>query len=1206
MPLQTADDNFIALVHARHGLELTVEDLDALYLDHFEADQRRTRQAFYGPADPSYEVCTYEVQNGKIGKIVMATAMGFFSGGGWIGAAIGFVGALINTLNQPSENSNKDEDRGDTKYGFRNGGKLATQGAPIPLVYTNRDIDPDAGNGVQVSGVSIHTRVDTLGGSNILYQLQAIGAGESAVRGWGQYGFVDQDSLLINEQPRTNFSALELQTQLRLGTRAQTAILPEFPYYSQVISPSTYNVFGIDYRGQVKSSNTVPNPDAAETNVTVVGNRITKVGLLPGWDAGVFGTEGLNGDGNLIITPQGPVTDARAAGLSAIDIDFDPNSILFGIIFFNSTYYVVESGNIRTAATPLIPGDTFEVRVVSGSTQVTYHRNGAIFYTSTVVPTLPLYPDVSLFNPGATLDVNLNGFGVVQDNVDQTLISIQEADKVFDLFNVGAQDFTVQVTGDTLVDQKFLVASRDTANQTFNTTPALNLVGKDELFAFWTAKYETTKHVDEIHLNLAFQLTSREGDNDSGDFGETKNHGSLFDLRIRTANDPVGSEVLVQRFLVVGKRPSTLRRHIDILNLPLGRYYIELRPLTKNPQTPGQSIYQLTDDGTNITIDPGITINGGAIAIRSEMYQIAAGDLATDANTGDITKWIGYNDKDGISSEQGPTGSIVSVNEVVNPGSIRNPANGLPNAYPGLALLGIRLLASERVQQAPAFKVLVTRGRVCPNVMAAGEQSALGNSTTMVDPAATFLSQADPVRVGWRIRNLTRKVEAQITEVTQTSIRTIEELGWQECDRYMVYFLDSTAFFPDIFADTVANDYGGIWTFMDPDEDLDYPSIVESRQFVKAQKLYCNMLIEAPIPWVQWATQGMVGSMLLPFRRNGRYGLRPDRMDPISNVFNATDIANFRLDYLDWQSSVANKLVCTYLDGRSLLREDGERFRPKSVVISTPAAYLDAEPVVEETLNLETITNPDQVERVGRTYLNSIRSQNRNVSFDTSYQAIGVYAGDLISVQHPLARTSEEISGRVVRLFEFDAAAGTQAICMDCEPLLMEGCFTARQVGAISLGDSADAIAANVMVGDLVRNQATRQIAFITAVTSETITAAITLEAGHPWQVLNLTPPVDSYAWVRYANDGSTRENLTYEFFQFEDLVCVRLRGLSKALELDDVINIGGRKNIYRVQSVSPNGRNIFSIVATYHPGAELYERGDLVVQYDDEIFNAP
>jgi subtilisin-like proprotein convertase family protein len=141
---------------------------------------------------------------------------------------------------------------------------------------------------------------------------------------------------------------------------------------------------------------------------SATGNNLTKTASTSAWDAGAVSTRALGpGDGYVDLTAS-ETTTYRMLGLSngngnATDTDIDFALYLYG----EGTVRIKEGGVSRmngsspTFAT-YVPGDHLRVSVEGGV--VKYRKNGALLYTSTLVPVSPLLVDTSLWSPGATLN----------------------------------------------------------------------------------------------------------------------------------------------------------------------------------------------------------------------------------------------------------------------------------------------------------------------------------------------------------------------------------------------------------------------------------------------------------------------------------------------------------------------------------------------------------------------------------------------------------------------------------------------------------------------------------------------------------------------------------------------------------------------------------------------------------------------------------
>jgi hypothetical protein len=252
-----SDFEFLSYLEERHGVNLTSSDIQALNEFHFHL---RNQTAVRLASDP--EAVFYDVQNGKILGIIAFAAIGFFAApllgvggiiGALMGAAIGF--RLFGSKKKKEE---EEQQRAPAQaYGFDSVAALPSIGGPIPLIYCDRDTNPNGG--VLTSGFVVNSRVETRMGVQRLYQL--------VVLGYGQFGSIDQAGMTINDQPRINYFEDEVITKVALGLPNQ-APFPEFPYYSQAISPAAQNQMGLDSRAILETTTSSSTIVLKEEDVT--------------------------------------------------------------------------------------------------------------------------------------------------------------------------------------------------------------------------------------------------------------------------------------------------------------------------------------------------------------------------------------------------------------------------------------------------------------------------------------------------------------------------------------------------------------------------------------------------------------------------------------------------------------------------------------------------------------------------------------------------------------------------------------------------------------------------------------------------------------------------------------------------------------------------------------------------------------------------
>lgn len=263
--LLPADHAFLQILKQRHGIELSSTDLKSLSELHFILANENRLKLLHDPNSTHINV-----QNGKVVGILAFAAIGFFafplipllgiSGltGALIGASIGW--RLFGGKKQQKQEGSTA--RSAPTFGFDSAPALVPIGGIIPLVFCNRAINPNGG--VRTSGSVFYSRVDTFGGVQRLFALYGLCLGE--------IGYMSENDILINGQPRENFFTDELSTFYKTGNLQQPVNTDaDFTYYSQTISASSNNQIGHDKRGFATSSYT--NTNSFQVKETDNGNE---------------------------------------------------------------------------------------------------------------------------------------------------------------------------------------------------------------------------------------------------------------------------------------------------------------------------------------------------------------------------------------------------------------------------------------------------------------------------------------------------------------------------------------------------------------------------------------------------------------------------------------------------------------------------------------------------------------------------------------------------------------------------------------------------------------------------------------------------------------------------------------------------------------------------------------------------------------------
>ena len=179
---------------------------------------------------------------------------------------------------------------------------------------------------------------------------------------------------------------------------SNTATYKVLPTYS---TPSL-SISGIaDPLGCYRAQDEVRWINLANVVTTGSGSSLNKTASNNNWDGGAFSLNSVANNGYLEFTAV-ETNRARMVGLSNTNVDNSFGSIRYAIYLqSNGTYNVYESGVNRGSFGTYTASNLFRISVESNV--VKYYRNGSLFYTSAVVPTLPLYADVSINQVGGTV-----------------------------------------------------------------------------------------------------------------------------------------------------------------------------------------------------------------------------------------------------------------------------------------------------------------------------------------------------------------------------------------------------------------------------------------------------------------------------------------------------------------------------------------------------------------------------------------------------------------------------------------------------------------------------------------------------------------------------------------------------------------------------------------------------------------------------------
>lgn len=983
-------------------LNLSEQELKELHQFHFWLKTQRQARLAECPVlqDPD------EIEDGKtLGSIIggiIGIGLSFIIPG--IGLATGLaIGASIGglagaALQRPEDESKKAERRSRPSYGITSNKALVKLGDPVPLIFTNRDRNPNGG--VRLTGQLICSWIDTFKGAQKLY--------EQYVLCLGEIGAVDVGKTLLDGQELDNFLSNEINITTRSGSQTQGA-MANFPFYAQAVSPQLNTQLGLDLRSiveeiKVQRKETIGDINwrqnmvviRTESNCNVEKNG-TANGFITTKDAIRSGKDGFVQAQVLRANRRQAIAITNASGTPGTNPDVLP--FVFSLLE-NGTYTVRINNAAVTTAVAYARNDIFTIEYVYN--QVLFRRNGAVVHAHTGSRVYPARLAVYIIDGANDADGTRINDLRVGNNISYrrggtkpgqgTVIELQapRVDEDEDLSSDELLEMARNETDQFNPSETYFVAGQDfrITNKNWNAATVtadriLTLAEGNQIYCRWTPNIETSKKVNELHVNLVARVFARDDKN------KLIKHGVCFDCFIRSTST---GWTHVFRGLIASSTEGEIRRYFKIKNLPLDKYKIELRPLRSVDSS--RTIYRLGDTGGRDNQTTSAVIGGRSLQVESQVEGTAT---ATETN-----KMIRFSEEDKpvVSSQQGAPIAITSINEVVF------PRGGQPPRYLGFALAGVEYLASERIQSAPTPNFLMQRGIITRAHIAAGTVTSVTSGLSINDINAQFLAQIDPARTGDTIRNLDKHIETSIAGLSGTNIFTNTSLQWEVGDRYLVYRNESINYFPDVYAFVLGDPVAGLGAQIDRDEWLEYPSFVKARQFCVRDQYFWDGTVSDLTQWRQWAASEAVGSRLLPCRINGRFGLLPEEETPIVWLFNASNVKDYKEEWIDWSQAACNSLVVSYTDTR-------DDFRTKTVTIQSPEATLGLEPIREKNLQLPSVTTRTQAIRSGSVVFKSPRIQTRSISFTTGQQGCYLKPGDLIQGQHVATEWNFERSGVV-------------------------------------------------------------------------------------------------------------------------------------------------------------------------------------------------
>jgi hypothetical protein len=918
-----------------------------------------------------------------LGKLLQAVGAGVAAaaatgGNPFVGIAVGALQLGLSVLLEPKARKEVKEAKL-TRSPRERGGDPVVAGQVVPVVYANRRINPYGGCYVEKHLISQWLEITQ--GSTKLHSLYAFSSGQAPNQDWGEIVEIDDYYFQINGNPKEYYKDSEIDIEFRAGTQNQPVFTDFRNLYSRLINPDSNNQFGLDRRTRI--SGNVTNTISTATNLIGVTNtprsKLTKPPGTAGWNAGAFAAKPLRGNGFVQFSPQpdspsgSSTTGVMAAGLSAQNLSTSNTAIQYGWQLNGAVAFPAENGLQVGAPVGYNADSLFVVRYdqVDG---ISYELDGVTVFNSTSIPAARLYPIFAINSINSGFDRVRTDDGQIKFGIDtgSSSFNVEDGDRIEPwqkyLFRTSCFGEVVQIQSKTDVNN-------------IVTDGALTGAGNDTaIYSYADAYYATRSRVNRIGLNFAFRLYKRDKEN------ELKNMGILFDIFIDT--QPSTGEVFLTRVYAKAKNADTVYRQLWIRNLKLGNYRLRFVPYPCDPG--GNTPIELLKENKFITV-PGATIAGQ----QCQLYF----DGIASAAINDL-EW----DQPQISTQESIPGRLMSVNE-----QVVLPAANLPKPrYRGLALMAVRLSDSAHLGDTIETSLFVSQARKIHGWIV-GDRAAANGIGTVTLPAQSLAG----VQPGFILRNLTTKTQGIVQSVAGNTVFSTTAMAFRAGDNVAIAFYLASNYFPDICCDFARNAFGGIPNAIDPDWEIDYPSMAESREFCRVNGYFFDDNISESIPFTQFLSRHCQASILLPHQPDGKYGMLPDVKRPIKYVFNQENSKNFKYS-VDFANRPFNRVQVNWRDGEDLFSQENNKQYLRTTIAETRNLYNEQEYPYTEVLDYPSITKAAQASLVASRALKRYLYQQSAVDFEVSLShAMRVKSNDHISFHHCSLNSARCFSGVV-------------------------------------------------------------------------------------------------------------------------------------------------------------------------------------------------
>jgi hypothetical protein len=667
-----------------------------------------------------------------------------------------------------------------------------------------------------------------------------------------------------------------------------------------------------------------------------------------------------------------------------------------------------------------------------------------------------------------TPDINGNAFRILCSESEYTLYE-------------GNSDYLYYPPGNTLTPTMFKLVNKQVRNsqppyiyEVFISQP-LPFGFNGKVFKTLSAYYRTTKRVTGLHLNFACNISGRNSNGELVDFAQ------LYTIEIKKYSSTNWARLGF--FYIYSRNPIRILRSVVIEQLPLNVYDVRVSPAPYAYTT--DFTYELWDNGPLNTVQR-VLANGITCNLQIQGYQtpntVSNLNFAMDQSKARVPD---------NSCQSGYSLKLQSVNELETPANL-NSVN-LPGICTGEAIIKL----NDVINGSIALTWFINEGVLVRKPFYVGTAEVGSTSSALkYTPGINVDFLATPLF----LRNLDKRIESQITTTAAagTIIYTASSINLEEGDRWLMYKISSTCFWPLIYADLISSEKFGISKQVIGDYYLDWNSINEASSWCNGNnqhntKFCWHGILSNPQDLASLNADNSRKVMLQPWRGDGQTGFYPQKTPPISALYNGGNSANLRLEYTTNDRNPPNTLTVVFLKQEHQFSNGAIKFVTQSVTAQTWPARKGIAAEVPQTVEIKNCTSELQAIISAQILLNIARYSGRIIAnLDAkTIESMSLRVGDNFRLMTSSTVYNQEQSGVVVEVLGNEFR-------LDREFTLINSRSTGSQLGSF-FDINMDFPLAGVEIGDLVRNR------------ENNVTSVITGFNSIHWPICSPTVPIDTY-----------------------------------------------------------------------------------------------